>query len=363
MVRCLLQCWMLSALLLSGVGCDSSAPEITPKPPVSLPDSLYANPVFDRDFPDPTVIRGQDGYFYAYATETVVDGKWYNIQVARSEDLVSWTHYGDALPGGVTWAATGHAYWAPHVLYAPEQERYVMYFSAHHDARGGKCLTTAISESPTGPFVAAEEPLLCGPGFDEIDAMAFDDPKTGKKWLYWGSGGRALRVRELADDRRSFREDAPVIETVLPRQDAAYSNLLEGSWVVYREPYYYLYYSGDNCCGPSANYAVMVARSESATGPFVRKGAADGSRISTILAASGIWLAPGHNSVIRDDAGEDWMVYHAINRGQPTRRIGIGDAVWDRRVMLMDRIQYTATGWPYVDGSRPSERSIKPVIN
>jgi hypothetical protein len=31
---------------------------------------LYQNPVFNFDFPDPTVIRSSDGYFYAYATQT-----------------------------------------------------------------------------------------------------------------------------------------------------------------------------------------------------------------------------------------------------------------------------------------------------
>ncbi len=58
----------------------------------------FANPVIDTDFPDPTVLRAPDGYFYAYATQTERDGRMVNIQVARSSDLVSWTYLGDALP-------------------------------------------------------------------------------------------------------------------------------------------------------------------------------------------------------------------------------------------------------------------------
>ncbi len=50
----------------------------------------YVNPVLDADFPDPTVIRASDGWFYAYATQTVSGGLGYNFQVARSRDLVSW---------------------------------------------------------------------------------------------------------------------------------------------------------------------------------------------------------------------------------------------------------------------------------
>ena len=56
--------------------------------------ATFANPVLDADFPDPTVIRAPDGSYYAYATQTERDGKWVNIQVARSADLVHWDYLG-----------------------------------------------------------------------------------------------------------------------------------------------------------------------------------------------------------------------------------------------------------------------------
>ena len=58
----------------------------------------YVNPVFDADFPDPAVIHAPDGCYYAYATQTLRDGEWINIQVARSADLVHWHFLGDAMP-------------------------------------------------------------------------------------------------------------------------------------------------------------------------------------------------------------------------------------------------------------------------
>src|SRR6478672_6429581 len=61
-------------------------------------EGLYTNPVLDADFPDPAVILAPDGYYYAYATQTLREGHWINIQVARSADLVHWDHLGDALP-------------------------------------------------------------------------------------------------------------------------------------------------------------------------------------------------------------------------------------------------------------------------
>src|SRR4051794_13465954 len=69
----------------------------TPEVPASAA-RMYINPVLDADFPDPAVIQASDGYYYAYATQTLLNGRWINIQVARSADLIHWDHLGDALP-------------------------------------------------------------------------------------------------------------------------------------------------------------------------------------------------------------------------------------------------------------------------
>ena len=73
-------------------------------PPSRQARDGYVNPVLDADLTDPAVIHAPDGYFYAYATQTMVDDKWINLQVARSADLVRWEHLGDALPAKPAWA-------------------------------------------------------------------------------------------------------------------------------------------------------------------------------------------------------------------------------------------------------------------
>ena len=67
---------------------------------------------------------------------------------------------------------------------------------------------------------------------------------------------------------------------------------------------YYLFYSGDNCCGPDADYGVMVARSDHATGPFQTLEEAKGVPHSLILFKNDRWLAPGHNCIAIDEAGQ-----------------------------------------------------------
>ena len=352
-------------LLMAGaVACDQQGAS----PPVEddedddpIEGETYQNPVLNRDFPDPSVLRAPNGTYYAYATETLIDGTFYNIQVAQSQDLVNWSWEGDALPGGVPWAQEGRSYWAPHVIYAPEQERYIMYFSAHHDEKGGKCLAVATADDPLGPFTHDGEPLRCGDGFANIDPMAFDDPETGDQYLYWGSHGEPIRVQPLAEDREHFEPGSESTPVVFPDADEPYGGLIEGAWVIHREGSYYLFYSGDNCCGENAHYAVMVARADQPTGPFEPLGDARGTGRSTILTADATWKAPGHNSIIRDAAGTDWIVYHAIDRDQPTRPTGTG-VRWDRRVMLMDRLTYDG-GWPRIEGGQPSAEARVPVVD
>ncbi len=336
--------------------------------------ATFTNPVWDADFPDPTVIRARDGYYYAYGTETKRAGKVLNLQVARSADLVHWTHLGDALPVKPRWARTTDSFWAPHV--SEVSGKYYMYFSAKPDSAAraadpgaGLCLATATASTPAGPFAPSAEPLQCGPSFVNIDPMQFDDPATGKRLLYWGSGFGALKVRELAPDRLHFAPGSRVTELIFPDNTDSpdnYQKLVEGSWVVLRNGWYYLFYSGDNCCGDKAHYAVMVARARSATGPFETRQHATGRPNSAVLVRSAQWLAPGHNSVVTDAAGRDWIAYHAINTGHKAFDAVNAEQEGTRRVLLLDRLEYV-DGWPRVvpdgtptAGPRPAPAGRRP---
>jgi len=312
-----------------------------------LTQPTYTNPVYRADFADPTVIRGHDGSFYAYGTNTSVNNTFYHIQVAKSSDLVHWQIVGDALPTKPVWADKD--FWAPHVLYDKAVQQYFLYYSGESpDDRIGKCIGVAVSKKPEGPFVDIGKPLISGESFINIDPMAFDDPVTGKKYLYWGSAHKPIKIRQLSDDRISFKEGSTTTDIITPNEDK-YSRLVEGAWVQYRGGYYYLFYSGDNCCGDQANYAVMAARSKKAEGPFERLSEAKKSNSSAILVRNDMWLAPGHNSVVTDDAGQDWIVYHAISRDPALKSKG--------RMMLIDQLQYR-DAWPFIETNSPG---IKPL--
>jgi len=346
----LLAATLLAATLLA---CAAPRPAARPAPAAAT----YTNPIVDADFPDPTVIRASDGWYYAYGTQSERDGRTINLQVMRSRDLVTWEALGDALPARPAWADSTQDFWAPHV--SEHDATFYLYYSAKPDAAladttRGLCLAVATARRAAGPFVDSGRPLACGSGFVNIDPMQFDDPQTGKPLLYWGSGFGPITVQELAANRVSFAPGSQRVALVHPvasPDTTLYQRLVEGAWVTYRAPYYYLFYSGDNCCGPHAHYAVMVARSRSATGPFETLAEATGRPQSVILERRGRWVAPGHNSVVRDAHGNDWMVYHAVDSLRPrtTSRADVNT----RRVLLMDRITYR-DGWPQVEGGGPS---------
>ena len=88
--------------------------------------------------------------------------------------------------------------------------------------------------------------------------------------------------------------------------------LVEGPWTTKRGDFYYLFWSGGGWSA-DGDYSVSVARSLSPLGPFEHY---SGNPIiqGTGFWGDGHWASPGHNSLIQDDAGQDWLFYHAYER-------------------------------------------------
>lgn len=299
---------------------------------------ITSTPVFPFDFPDPTVLY-YNGSYYAYAT----NGNGKNIQVAVSPDLKSWEALADALPHKPSWGKVD--FWAPHVFYDDALKKFVMLYSASMNKDSPKCIGVAYADQPQGPFIDKGLPLIKGSSTDRnnfvnIDPMAFVDPVTGKKLLYWGSAHEPIKVQEMNNDWASFKPGSTPIEVIYVNKEKRYDKLVEGAWVDYHNGRYYLYYSGDNCCGLEANYAVMVARSDKATGPFQTYGEYKKDNNSVIIEKDETVNAPGHNSLIADKRGRKRIVYH----GNAMERFKKKDY---SRAMYIKRLVYR-NGWPVI---------------
>jgi len=278
----------------------------------------YTNPVYDHDAPDPTVVRAADGLYYAYTTQAADK----RIPILKSKDLVHWQLVGDVFAELPTWAT--HDFWAPHILM--RGGKYYLYYAARHKDTGAHTIGVAVADKPEGPFKDKGSPLVPYNNPATIDPFVLED--GDKLYLYWGSDRVPLLIQELSADGMSVVGDpAPVLSPSTGFE--GYEDLVEGPWVIKREGYYYLFYSGDDCCD-EPHYAVPGARSTSPEGPFEKYPG------NPVLVAGERWNGPGHNAVIQDEAGDWWLLYHAFDRQKPEKG----------RVMLLDRITWGQDGWP-----------------
>jgi len=341
---------------LSSISESSLAPVTSEDPPTTsvptsnmeLSQSLYQNPVIATDFPDPSVVRHEDGYFYAFAT---------GAKMAKSRDLGTWELIGNAI-SRPTWGSKNAAIWAPEVKKIGEQ--YVMYYSLSvwDDLNPGIGIATA--PHPAGPWTDHGKLFLSleiGVN-NSIDPVAVLD--EGRVYLIWGSF-RGLYGIELTSDGLGFKDGSveeaaenKVLVAGFETSRPLEVNTFEAPFVVKKDGYFYLFVSNGQCCGGAYSYNVRVGRSTSVLGEYKDKIGRDlkGGDVGTyVVYGSSQFKATGHNSVIQDDAGTYWMLYHAYPEN-----------VTNRRVMLLDELMWDEEGFPHTLGYTPSNNK-KPGPN
>ncbi len=362
---------MIGALGLTLAGAALAAPSTSaaPAPPTAAASSgtskssaadaagagaTYTNEVtrgYSIDFPDPAVMRGKDGNWYAYSTGGPYDeqgeaGSSYKI--AKSADLVHWENAGDVFPEGrrPSWATATTGFWAPDIRYLNGQ--YLLYFTVPDTTTTTQGFDPAIgvatAPTPAGPWTPSDQPLIpakpLGGGFDTVIDPALFTDADGTHYLYYGGYGTGIWVVELAADGRSAVSD--------PVHVAA--SRYEGPNVVERDGWHYLFASSANCCaGPTTGYTVFVGRSRDPLGPFVdRLGKpllASRAGGTPVIAPNGNkWIGTGHHSAALDVSGEMYMAYHAIDRNDPWLDVSPG---FTMRPMNLDRLDWI-DGWPIV---------------
>jgi predicted NBD/HSP70 family sugar kinase len=265
----------------------------------------FTNPVYNRDFPDPFILKVGDTY-YAYAT----NGNGSNVQTATSKDLVHWTAGPDALPKLGSWDFAGNT-WAPEVV-ARGDGSYVLYYTA---SSGTQCVGRAVAKSPQGPFVDTfKSALVC-----QKSLGGSIDPDASGGYLYWKNDGNSIgKPTQIWAQRLS----ADGLRLVGPRRaierngDQAWEgSVVEGPEMVRHDGRYYLFYSGGAYNDDS--YAVGYASCSGPLGPC--KDAPENPILKTGCRAHG----PGHNTF----AGP-YIVYHAWNPAHTKRALWLSRLDW-----------------------------------
>ena len=343
----------------------------------------HKQPILTGFHADPEVLYStKTKKYYIYSTTDGTPG-WggHDFSVFSSENLIDWTDEGkmlDVKGNQVKWA-TGNA-WAPCIIELKNSKieklknskpketsilqsfnsstLYFFYYSAHNPQSNRKEIGVAVSDSPTGPFVDSGAPILTDAdrpsearGGQAIDVDVFQDPKSGKCYIYWGNGFMA--GAELSDDMLSVKKET--ITHMTPKggnlQTWAFR---EGAYVFYRKGTYYFMWSVDDTGSP--NYHVCYGTAKSPLGPIT----IDENNYLVIRQKpeDGIY-GTAHNSVLQIPGKDEWyIVYHRINKNFLNNQPGI------HREVCIDRLTFDKQGrivpvTPTLNGPAPLQPSAR----
>jgi GH43 family beta-xylosidase len=295
----------------------------------------YQNPVYPHTMADPFVLQ-HEGFYYAYGTAPGgADGR--QIPVLRSADLVEWEALGHALaPNGA------EHYWAPEVAF--DDGRFYMYYSSGSAPEGtDQQLRVAVAEHPAGPFVDTGAILVPDQPFS-IDAHPYRHT-DGEWYLFYcvdfleEAGdhrvGTGIVVDRLLDMTRLAGRPQVVVR---PHQDwhvfrkgrSMYGGVydwhtVEGASALVHDGRVYCFYSGG--AWERENYGVSYVVADHPLGPWqVPEG---GHQALLMRSRAGEVIGPGHNSFTTSpDGSQAWIVYHAWDVAQTTRRMCIDRLDW-----------------------------------
>src|SRR6185436_14973104 len=213
-----------------------------------------------------------------------------------------WELAGVVFPHRPEWAVGN--FWAPEI--SEHKGRYSIYYVGRK--RGGPlAVAVATADKPSGPYT--DHGPIVAQDAGSIDPVAATDEK-GIPYLIWKEDGNSRKrptpiwAQRLNDDgTRLIGEMRELI-----RNDVDWEGtLVEGPFVLRRGDWFYLFYSGNGCCGTGCNYALGVARAHSLLGPWEK------NPKNPILPANAAWRCPGHGSIVSTPGGRDFLLYHSYH--------------------------------------------------
>ena len=301
-------------------------------------DVTYSNPVLPGDFPDPSIIRVGDDYW-----ATATSSEWAPLfPLLHSRDLVHWQMEGSVFEKRPDWSYAN--YWAPEI--SQFNGKYFVYYVGHKKD-GPLNIGVATADKPQGPWT--DHGPMIGQAAGSIDPMPIND-ENSVRYLVWKEDGNSRKqptpiwAQKLSEDgTKLVGEIKELIRNDVPWE----GNLVEGPFVLRRGEWFYMFYSGNGCCGRGCTYGVGVARAKKLLGPWEKCPA------NPILAANQSFKCPGHGSIVSDSRGRDFFLYHAYE---------VKDFVYAGRQGMMDEVKWNADGWPVInDGKGPSSQALAPL--
>lgn len=368
-----------STTLITSDGDSGNEQSLSTSEPPRLTTTTYSNPLvfykidgnpYHVSACDPDVIQGDDGYWYMYVTNCNVEDLNGNMRyvlgpIFKSANLHEWQYAGNVFEGNAgaaTWGSSGAGVWAPSVIKVGNKYNYYYSLSSWGDSNPG--IGLAVGDSPVGPWTHYRK--------------LFDQEMTGVRngidpqaiyigeelYLIWGSFFGIGCIKLTDDGTEPFygftnlKDNLTyIVENNRGDEGMDIDVNFEGSYVIERNgKYYYMGSQGSCLSGTESTYRVKVGVSDNFFGPYY------GSDGKTITDGEGTYgdlvIGPdenvagtGHNTIIKDNVGEYWIIYHGFS---------IHGEVNTERIAFMDKILWDENDFPYVKNKKASINTLMP---
>jgi len=296
------------ALLIAGASDAPSADDttpvtrITPPPPPDRVPPPTTGPALDRDFPDPAILL-DGGRYVAFSTQSA----GMHLPVTTSTDLTTWSEPVDALPRLPRWSGRRRV-WAPAAIRS-DDGRYLLAYSTFHRRSGDMCVSIAVADRATGPYVdQSRRPLVCDHDLGgSIDPSVVVD-HDGTTWLLWKAEGQEDAPAQLLSQRFDLATLALAGErTTLLTQDLGWEDpTIENPAMALVDGTYVLLYSANRW--ETGSYTTGWATCSGPAGPC------DKAEVP-LLTNDADRAGPGGASWFVSADGRPWVAYHGWAEG------------------------------------------------
>lgn len=304
----------------------------------------YENPIKkDVQLLDPTIILGDDGYYYSYYTGGVQ--KWDGVNesncyapIYKSNDMVNWEFVGSAFnERNFCWDEKVQAYnlWSPEISFINNQ--YVYYFSmgvlpTRGDTKNNG-VGVAVSDYPDGPFTYVGK-IVDGYDVNNWDAI---DPniviEDDKVYMFLGNFDGIFYI-ELENDGLSAKKENGKI---IPHYVAGFHSELGVDYKNYSAPCvmkigdkWNLFVSTgawNTVSASTIEYHTVVFQSDNLTGPYVdsnNNSAFSLDKGDVVMDSGNGFYNPGCAHVYPDKAGNYYIMYHSyLEQNGGNRYLGL----------------------------------------
>ena len=299
-------------------------------------DDMYRNPIRTGMHPDPSIVCVGDDFYMVNSSFIYFPC----IPISHSKDLIHWEVIGHAITNP-EWAYInelegGRGYWAPDISYYNGRFYITATYRLNDTGTVYRRQMVVSSDRPEGPY--------CKPAFieeDGIDPSIFTDD-DGKRYMLLNRGAR---IFEISGD--GTKQLSPATLLYYGSQKRA----PEGSHLLKKDGWYYLFQAEG---GTGEGHRITVARSRSLFGVY------EPCPFNPIMRQNnpkaGIQRC-GHGKPVMTPKGE-WFIPYLCGRQVDGKYSLLG------RETALDRITWTADGWPMVNNLEgPSTLAKKPDLD